>query len=136
MIFAIRPDTLSSRTDIYFINPQDLLALSIAIYAWRLDKVKWLPRSAILEEYSLHRQTGQGGDETPKSKASAEDGARPRPDNLPARTGWKAKEKEERSISEAKPNTIFRKRGDIYKSTSPLTKVLGLHATREFATSE
>jgi hypothetical protein len=46
------------------------------------------------------------------------------------------KEKEERSISEAKPNTIFCKRGDIYKSISPLTKVLGLHATREFATSE
>jgi hypothetical protein len=47
-----------------------------------------------------------------------------------------AKRKEERSISEAKPNTTFCKRGYIYKSISPLTKVLGLHATKEFATSE
>jgi hypothetical protein len=61
--------------DICFIKPQDLLALSIAIYAWRLDKVKRLSRSAILEEYSSHRQTGRGGDETPKLKALAEDGA-------------------------------------------------------------
>jgi hypothetical protein len=95
--------------DICFIKPQDLLALSIAICAWRLDKVKRLSRSAILEEYSSHQQTGRGGDETPESRASAEDGARPRPDNLPARIGWKAKEKEERNNSEAKPNTIFHK---------------------------
>jgi hypothetical protein len=46
------------------------------------------------------------------------------------------KKKEERSNSEAKPNTIFHKRGYIYKSISPLTNVLGLHATREFATLE
>jgi hypothetical protein len=46
------------------------------------------------------------------------------------------KKKEERSISEAKPNMTFHKRGYIYKSISPLTKVLGLHTTREFATSE
>jgi hypothetical protein len=85
--------------DICFIKPQDLLALSIDICTWRLDKVKRLSRSAILKEYSSHRQTGQGGDETPESKASAEDGARPRPDNLPAHTGWKAKEKKKRSIS-------------------------------------
>jgi hypothetical protein len=122
--------------DIFFIKPQDLLALSIAIYAWRLDKVRRLSRSAILEKYSSHRQTGREGDETPESRASVEDGARLRPDNLLARTGWKAKEKEERNNSEAKPNTIFYKRGYIYKSISPLTKVLGLHATREFATSE
>jgi hypothetical protein len=122
--------------DICFIKPQDLLALSIAICAWRFNKVKRLSRSAILEEYSSHRQTGRGGDETPELRASAEDGARPRPDNLPARTGWKTKQKEERSNSEAKPNTIFYKRGYIYKSISPLTKVLGLHVTSEFATSE
>jgi hypothetical protein len=114
--------------DICFIKPQDLLALSIAICAWHLDKVKRLLRSAILEEYSLHRQTGRGGDETPESKASAEDEARPRPDNLPARVGWKTKEKEERSISEAKPNMTFRKRRYIYKSISPLTKVLRPYA--------
>jgi hypothetical protein len=135
-ILAVKLNTLSSIMDICFIKPQDLLALSIAICAWRLDKVKRLSRSAILEEYSLHWQTGRGGNKTPESKASAEDGARPRPDNLPARTGWKAKEKEEMNNSEAKPNTIFHKRGYIYKSISPMTKVLGLHATREFATSK
>jgi hypothetical protein len=74
-ILAVRLDTLSSSMDICFIKPQDLLALSIAICAWRLDKVKRLSRSAILEEYSSHRQTGRGGDETPESKASAENGA-------------------------------------------------------------
>jgi hypothetical protein len=41
-----------------------------------------------------------------------------------------AKRKEKRSISEAKSNTIFCKRRNIYKSASPLTKVLGLHATK------
>jgi hypothetical protein len=82
--------------DICFIKPQDLLALSIAICAWCLHKVKRLSRSAILEEYSSHRQIGQGGDETPELRASAEDGARLRPNNLPARTGWKAKEKQRR----------------------------------------
>jgi hypothetical protein len=46
------------------------------------------------------------------------------------------KEKEKRSISEAKRNTTFHKREYIYKSISPLTKVLGLHATRKFAISE
>jgi hypothetical protein len=61
--------------DIRFMKPQDLLALSIAICAWRFDKVKWLSRSAILEEYSAHQQEGRGGDEAPESKASAEDGA-------------------------------------------------------------
>jgi hypothetical protein len=42
--------------DICFINPQDLLALSIAIYAWRFAKVKRLSRSEILKEYSAHWQ--------------------------------------------------------------------------------
>jgi hypothetical protein len=41
-----------------------------------------------------------------------------------------AKRKQKRSISEAKSNTTFHKRGNIYKSASPLTKVLGLHATK------
>jgi hypothetical protein len=61
--------------DIRFIKLQDLLALSIAIYAWCFDKVKRLSRSAILEEYSTHRQEGRVGDEVLESKASAEDGA-------------------------------------------------------------
>jgi hypothetical protein len=54
-----------------------------------------------------------------------------------AQAGRQKKNKEEeRNNSEAKPNMIFHKKGYIYKSTSPLTKVLGLHATREFATLE
>jgi hypothetical protein len=61
--------------DICFIKPQDLLALSIAIYAWRFAKDKRLSRSEILEEYSAHRQEGRGGDEAPESKTSAGDGA-------------------------------------------------------------
>jgi hypothetical protein len=55
--------------------------------------------------------------------------------HLHAQAG-RQKKKEERSISKAKPNTTFRKRGYIYKSISPLNKVLGLYATKEFATSE
>jgi hypothetical protein len=74
-IFAIRPDTLSSRMDICFINPQDLLALSIAICAWRFAKDKQLSRSEILEEYSTHWQEGRGGDEVPELKTSAGEGA-------------------------------------------------------------
>jgi hypothetical protein len=42
----------------------------------------------------------------------------------------KAKRKEKKSISEAKPNTTFHKIRNIYKSASPLTKVLGPHATK------
>jgi hypothetical protein len=61
--------------DICFIKPQDLLALSIAICAWRFAKDKRLSRSEILEEYSAHWQEGRGGDEAPKSKTSAGDGA-------------------------------------------------------------
>jgi hypothetical protein len=41
-----------------------------------------------------------------------------------------AKRKEKRSISEAKSKTTFGKRRNIYKSASPLTKVLGLHANK------
>jgi hypothetical protein len=61
--------------DIYFINPQDLLALSIAICAWRFAKDKRLSRSEILEEYSTDWQEGRGGDEAPESKMLAGDGA-------------------------------------------------------------
>jgi hypothetical protein len=55
-ILATRPDTLSSKVDIYFIKPQDLLALSKAIIAWRFIKDKCPLRSKILDEYSVHRQ--------------------------------------------------------------------------------
>jgi hypothetical protein len=75
MIFAIKPDTLSSRMDICFINPQDLLALSIAICAWLFAKVKRLSRFEILKECSAHWQERREGDETLESKASAGDGA-------------------------------------------------------------
>jgi hypothetical protein len=91
--------------DICFIKPQDLLPLSIAICAWCLDEVKRLSRSAILEEYSSHRQTAQGGDKTPESRASAGDGARLQLDNLPARTGWKAKEKQRKREEQLRSQT-------------------------------
>jgi hypothetical protein len=61
--------------DIYFIKPQALLALSIAICAWHFAKDKQLSRSEILEEYSAHWQERREGNETLESKASAEDGA-------------------------------------------------------------
>jgi hypothetical protein len=61
--------------DICFIKPQDLLALSIAICAWRFAKDKRLSRSEILEEYSAHRQEGRGGDEVMQSRTSAGEGA-------------------------------------------------------------
>jgi hypothetical protein len=40
--------------DIYFIKLQALLALSIAICAWRFAKDKRFSRSEILKEYSAH----------------------------------------------------------------------------------
>jgi hypothetical protein len=86
--------------DICFIKPQDLLALSIAICAWRFTKVKWLSRSAILEEYSAHRQEGRGGDEVMESRTSAGEGAWSRPDNLPVHMGWKHKEKKREASQE------------------------------------
>jgi hypothetical protein len=61
--------------DICFINPQDLLALSIAICAWRFAKDKRLSRSEILKEYAAHWQERREGDETLESKTSAGDGA-------------------------------------------------------------
>jgi hypothetical protein len=74
-ILATKLDTLSSRTDIRFIKPQALLALSTAICAWRLAKVKRFSRSKILEEYSAHWQQWRGGDETLESNTPAEEGA-------------------------------------------------------------
>jgi hypothetical protein len=91
MIFAIRPDTLSSRTDICFIKPQDLLALSKAICAWRFSKNRQLSRSEILNIYSSHRQEERGGKATPESNISTGDGTRSRPDDPPACIGWKLK---------------------------------------------
>jgi hypothetical protein len=70
--------------DVCFIKPQDLLALFIAIYAWRFAKDKRLSRSEILEEYSVHRQEGRGGNEAPKSTTLIGDVARSQPDDPPA----------------------------------------------------
>jgi hypothetical protein len=49
--------------DICFIKPQDLLALSIAICAWRFAKDKRFSRSKILKEYSAHWQQRREGNE-------------------------------------------------------------------------
>jgi hypothetical protein len=99
--------------DISFIKLQDLLALSIAIYAWRFAKVKRLSRSAILEEYSAHRQEVRGGDEAPDSKTSAEDGAWSRLDDPLARTGWKSKEKKREASQKLNRTQHFAKE-DIF----------------------
>jgi hypothetical protein len=61
--------------DICFIKQQALLALSIAICAWRFAKDKRLSRSEILEEYTAHWQERREGDETLESKTSVGDGA-------------------------------------------------------------
>jgi hypothetical protein len=74
---ATRPDTLSSSVDICFIKPQDLLALSKAIVAWRFIKDKRPSRSKILDEYSVHRQEEQGGEEAPELNISAGGDSRP-----------------------------------------------------------
>jgi hypothetical protein len=56
----------------------------IAICAWRFAKDKRLSRSEILEEYSVHRQEGQGGDEAPELTTLTGDVARSRPNDPPA----------------------------------------------------
>jgi hypothetical protein len=61
--------------NIFFVKPQALLALSIAICAWHLAKVKRASRSEILEEYSVHWQHRRGGDEILEPNAQAEEGA-------------------------------------------------------------
>jgi hypothetical protein len=107
MILAIRPDTLSSRTDIYFIKPQDLLALSKAICAWRFIKDRWLSRSNIFNVYSLHRQEERGGEAIPESNIWTGDGTRSRPDNPPVCIGWKPKERKKEHLR----NTTSHKEG-------------------------
>jgi hypothetical protein len=106
-ILAIRPDTLSSRTDIYFIKPQDLLALYKAICAWRFIKDRRLSRSEILNVYSLHLQEERGGKVIPESNISTGDGTRSRPDDPPACIGWKPKERKKEHLR----NTTFHKGG-------------------------
>jgi hypothetical protein len=62
--------------DIYFIKPQDLLALSKAIFALRFIKDKRPSRSEILNEYLVYRQKGRGGEEALESNILAGDEAR------------------------------------------------------------
>jgi hypothetical protein len=63
--------------DIRFVRPQALLALSIAICAWRLAKVKRDSRSEILEEYSVHWLHRRGVDEILELNVRAEERAWP-----------------------------------------------------------
>jgi hypothetical protein len=77
-----------------------LLALSTTSFAWRFIKVKRPSRSAILSEYSLHQQEERGGEAVPESNILTGDGARSRPDDPPACTGWKPSRKKKTNISE------------------------------------
>jgi hypothetical protein len=70
-------------------KPQDLLALSKEIFAWRFIKDKRPSRSKILNEYSVHRQEERGGEEALESNILAGGDSRPQPDDPPACTGWK-----------------------------------------------
>jgi hypothetical protein len=63
--------------DIYFIKPQDLLALSKAILAWRFIKDKCPLRFEILNEYSVHRQEEQGDEGALESNISVGGESRP-----------------------------------------------------------
>jgi hypothetical protein len=84
--------------DIYFIKPQDLLALSKAIVAWRFIKDKRPSRSEILDEYSVHRQEERGGEEAPESNMSSGGDSRPRSGDPPARIGWKPTERKRKHL--------------------------------------
>jgi hypothetical protein len=105
-ILATRPDTLSSSVDIYFIKPQDLLALSKAIFAWRFIKDKRPSRSEILDKYSVHRQEERGGKETPEPNISAGGDARPRPGDPPACIGWKPIERKRKHLRNSSKHDI------------------------------
>jgi hypothetical protein len=120
MILAIRPDTLSSSTDIWFIKPEDLLALSKASFAWRFIKDKRPSRSEILNEYSVHRQEGRGGKEALESNILVGDEARSRPDDPPACAGWKPTERKRQHLRNSNPSATFHKRKVFTMSTSPL----------------
>jgi hypothetical protein len=73
--------------DICFIKPQDLLALSKAVFAWRFIKDKRPSRSAILDIYSVHRQEERGGEGAPESNTLAGDEPRSQFGEPPARAG-------------------------------------------------
>jgi hypothetical protein len=97
-----------------------LLALSIAICAWRFIKDKRPSRSEILNEYSEHRQEGRGCEEAPESNILVGDEANHDPTtHQHAQAGIQKKEKD--SISETKSSMTFHKGRIFTKSTSPLT---------------
>jgi hypothetical protein len=79
--------------DICFVRPQALLALSIAICAWRLAKVKQDSRSEILEEYSAHWLHQRGGDGILEPNVWAEEEVGPQVKGSSMRIDWKSKEK-------------------------------------------
>jgi hypothetical protein len=82
-----------SRIDICFIKPEALLALSNAICAWHLAKVKRFSRSEILEEYSAHWQQRRGDNKNLETNVLAEEGAWSRLKGSPMRIDWKSKER-------------------------------------------
>jgi hypothetical protein len=81
--------------DIRFVRPQALPALSIAICAWHLAKVKRDSRSKILEEYSVHWLHWRGVDEILEPNMRAEEGAWPQLKGSLMCIDWKSKEKKE-----------------------------------------
>jgi hypothetical protein len=111
--------------DIYFIKPQDLLALSTASFAWRFIKDKRLSRSRILSEYSLHRQEERGGKAVLESNISTGDGAQSRPDDPLACTGWKPRRMKKTKISETPFKPDISKKKGIYSEYKPLDWFLG-----------
>jgi DNA relaxase NicK len=117
--------------DICFVKPQALLALSIAICAWRLAKVKRDSRSEILEEYSAHWLHQRGGDEILEPNARAEEGAWSRFKGSLMCIDWKSKEKKGETFQKDS-TTYHRKETYLHKVQTLLTKVLGVHMTKGF----
>jgi hypothetical protein len=94
--------------DICFVKPQALLALSIAICAWCLAKVKRDSRLEILEEYSMHWLHWRGVDEILKPNVWAEEGAWPQVKGSLMCIDWKSKEKKGDTFQ--KDSTTFHKK--------------------------
>jgi hypothetical protein len=87
---------------------------------WRFIKDKRPSRSEILNEYLVHRQEGRGGEGALESDILAGDEARSRPDDPPARTGWKPTKKKKTTSQKLNPSATFLKGKVFTTSTSPL----------------
>jgi hypothetical protein len=85
--------------DICLVRPQALLALSIAICAWHLTKVKRDSRSEILEEYSVHWLHRRGVDEILEPNTRAEEEAWPQLRGSLMGIDWKSKERKETNFN-------------------------------------